>query len=210
MERARPSPASPGSPLRRAPWEASGGDVHRDRGKAPPKERRHKLKPEAGRLMANDHLESEQLEHARQVLRTKRADSARHAREHEKQMSTRSSLLREASGSRRRRAAQQRGAEADPGAGHAPPAVNDDLAPRKEVAQASSRWAEPRKPGGSRKVVAEKGVRYRQLKGMVYPPTAVAQAARDGVPTPAPVRPPASHLGCIHLLSLQMCTSEDP
>ena len=53
--------------MRRPPWEARATEVFVERGKAAPKARRHKVPPEAGRLLKNDHLESKQLEHTRQV-----------------------------------------------------------------------------------------------------------------------------------------------
>lgn len=49
----------PGSPMSRAPWEARGAEVFVERGKAAPKARRHKVPPEAGRLLKNDHLGSD-------------------------------------------------------------------------------------------------------------------------------------------------------
>ena len=85
-------------------------------------------------------------------MRTKRSDEDRHAREHEKRLTNRASLLREKAGSSRRTAAASRAVD--------PNAV---LAERKAkavpaaAAAAKARWAEPRQPGGSRKVLTEKG-----------------------------------------------------
>eukprot|EP01046_Picozoa_sp_COSAG06_P034376 COSAG06_NODE_3595_length_5138_cov_116.284382_10_plen_105_part_00 len=101
-----------------------------------------------------------QLEHTRQVMRTKRADDDRHAKESEKRQNNRASLLREKSGVSRRAAAQRQD-QSDPGgagtaATRAAARENADLAPRRGKAapvEAKARWAEPRRPGGSRKVL---------------------------------------------------------
>jgi hypothetical protein len=66
MER-QPEPApswsggAPASPIKRAPWEARDGEVYVERGKAPPKARKHRAPSGASRLLANDHLEAEQV-----------------------------------------------------------------------------------------------------------------------------------------------------
>eukprot|EP01043_Picozoa_sp_COSAG02_P051271 COSAG02_NODE_5376_length_4384_cov_2.010968_4_plen_107_part_00 len=68
----------------RPPWEeARDAELHIERGKAAPRGRKHRVGPEAGRLMQNDHLEAEQLQHQRQVMRSKITDSALHARARE-------------------------------------------------------------------------------------------------------------------------------
>lgn len=181
---------APGADNRgRPPWEeARDTELHVDRGKAAPRGRKHRVGPEAGRLMENDHLEAEQLQHQRQVMRSKFADNDRHALEQEKRRANRASMLREKAGGLRRAAAQRE----DQGV---VARENTDLAPRKGRAapvEAKSRWAEPRRSGGNRKVLAEKGVKYRQLQGVVFPPTAEAEQQRAGVPTPAPQLPRAN------------------
>ena len=133
-----------------APWEEDrDGELHAERGKAPPRSRKHRIAPEAGRLMENDHLEAEQLEHQRQVMRSKHADNDLFAREQMKRRTNRASQLREKAGGLRRAAAQRQDQDVVT-------QENADLAPRKgraAPAEAKSRWAEPRRPGGTRKVL---------------------------------------------------------
>ena len=142
-------PPPPGTNRGHAPWdEPRTTELHTERGKAPPRARRHHMTPEAGRLMANDHLESEQLDHQRQIMRTKHAHKDRHARTKEKRRTNRSSMLREQAGALRRVTAQHQEQSMIQ--------ANSDLAPRKGRAvpvQAKARWAEPRQPGGARKVL---------------------------------------------------------
>ncbi len=181
---------APGADNRgRPPWEeARDAELHIERGKAAPRGRQHRVGPEAGRLMQNDHLEAEQLQHQRQVMRSKITDNDRHAREQENRRTNRASMLREKAGGLRRAAAQREGQGVLA-------RENTDLAPRKgraAPAEAKSRWAEPRRPGGTRKVLAEKGVKYRQLQGVVFPPTAEAEQRSAGVPAPAPQLPRAN------------------
>jgi hypothetical protein len=83
---------------RRAPWDATAAEVISgvtgyERRKAPTA-RRFSMKPEVSRLMENDHIEGEQLEHQRQVLRLQRGDEMHGARKQRVHQTNRSSNLR--------------------------------------------------------------------------------------------------------------------
>lgn len=143
-------PPPPGTDRGHAPWhEHRTAELHVERGRAPPRSQKHRMPPQAGRLMVDEHLEAQQLDHQRQVMRSEHASSDRHARAQEKRRVNRASMLREKAGGLRRAAAQ----------GQDQSVVvreNADLAPRKGRSapiEAKARWAEPRKPGGARKVL---------------------------------------------------------